>query len=229
MPGGAGRGIQGGRGSSYSLAVRNKFRPKASKNFSNATIIDCKGHLMGRLASIVAKKLLEGKKIICVRTEGINISGSHIRNKLGFLLYLQKRMMSNPRRGFYHHRSPAKMFIHTVRGMLPHKTYRGQVAMARLQSFEGIPSQFEKKSRVIVPEAFRITRLRPLRAYSTLGNIAAEVGWNHKDLVARLEGERMERAKAYFATKVAADKAARAKAASTDLSSVEGVLAAYGF
>jgi large subunit ribosomal protein L13Ae len=203
--------------------------PKATKDFSHATIIDCKGHLLGRLSSVIAKQLLEGKKIICVRTEGINMSGSHIRNKIGFLMYLKKRMNSNPRRGFYHHRSPAKILEHTVRGMLPHKTYRGQVAMARLQSYEGIPSNLEKKKRMIVPEAFRATRLRPIRAYSTLGKLATEIGWKHAALIERLESERMARASAYFEAKKTATKAARAKEAATDLSSVEGVLAAYGY
>lgn len=44
-------------------------------------VIDCKGHLMGRLASIVAKELLSGQDIVCVRCEDINISGSLYRNK----------------------------------------------------------------------------------------------------------------------------------------------------
>ena len=38
--------------------------------------IDGKGHLLGRLASIVAKQLLEGAKITVVRAEAIVVSGS---------------------------------------------------------------------------------------------------------------------------------------------------------
>jgi large subunit ribosomal protein L13Ae len=44
-------------------------------------VIDCRGHLLGRLASVVAKQLLEGQKIVAVRCEGLNISGKFIRNK----------------------------------------------------------------------------------------------------------------------------------------------------
>jgi ribosomal protein L13 len=40
------------------------------------TVIDGRGHLVGRLASIVAKQLLQGKKIVVVRSEEMNISGS---------------------------------------------------------------------------------------------------------------------------------------------------------
>ena len=43
---------------------------------SNTIVIDGKGHLLGRLTSIVAKQLLQGKKVVVVRTEQIVISGS---------------------------------------------------------------------------------------------------------------------------------------------------------
>ncbi len=43
---------------------------------SDTVVIDGKGHLLGRLASIVAKQLLNGKKIVIVRAEQIVISGS---------------------------------------------------------------------------------------------------------------------------------------------------------
>lgn len=44
-------------------------------------VIDGKGHLLGRLASIVAKQLLEGQKIVVVRCEALNISGEFFRAK----------------------------------------------------------------------------------------------------------------------------------------------------
>lgn len=44
--------------------------------FEKVVVIDCRGHLLGRLASIVAKELLCGQKVVCVRTEELNISGS---------------------------------------------------------------------------------------------------------------------------------------------------------
>jgi hypothetical protein len=44
-------------------------------------IIDGKGHLLGRLASIVAKQLLNGQKVVVVRCEALNISGEFFRAK----------------------------------------------------------------------------------------------------------------------------------------------------
>lgn len=49
-----------------------------------AKVIDGKGHLLGRLASTVAKQLLNGQKIVVVRCEALNISGEFFRAKRTF-------------------------------------------------------------------------------------------------------------------------------------------------
>lgn len=61
--------------------------------------MDAKGHLMGRLASTVAKQLLNGQHVTLVRTEEINMSGTFFRNKLKFMAFLRKRCLINPQRG----------------------------------------------------------------------------------------------------------------------------------
>merc|ERR1719150_2421869 len=98
-------------------------------------IIDARGHLLGRLAALVAKTILQGQKVVIVRCEGINISGSFYRNKLKYLEFLRKRMNTKPSRGPYHFRAPSKIFWRTVRGMLPHKLNRGKEALDRLKVF----------------------------------------------------------------------------------------------
>lgn len=54
---------------------------------SSPVVIDGKGHLLGRLASIVSKQILSGQKIVVVRCEEINISGSFFRNKVRALSF----------------------------------------------------------------------------------------------------------------------------------------------
>lgn len=44
--------------------------------FEKPIIIDGRGHMLGRLASTVAKELLGGQKVVIVRAEQITISGS---------------------------------------------------------------------------------------------------------------------------------------------------------
>ena len=49
---------------------------------STPFIVDGKGHLLGRLASIVAKQILLGQMGVEVRSERINVAGSFFRNKV---------------------------------------------------------------------------------------------------------------------------------------------------
>lgn len=55
-------------------------------------VIDGKGHLLGRLASIVAKQLLSGQKIVVVRCEELNISGEFFRAKRTYRLFFNTSM-----------------------------------------------------------------------------------------------------------------------------------------
>jgi len=187
--------------------------------YSKRIVVDARAHLLGRLAATVAKQLLEGKRIVVVRCEEINLSGRHIRNKFIFLRYLDKRRNTNPSRGPYHQRSPSKMFWKAVRGMLPHKTPRGAAALARLKVFEGVPPPYDRVKRVVVPAALRILRLKPMRRYTHLGKLASEVGWRFGDVVQKLEDKRRVKAAAWHERQKQLDKF-RAKAVETTKSKV---------
>uniref|UniRef100_A0A2K5RXQ5 Large ribosomal subunit protein uL13 n=1 Tax=Cebus imitator TaxID=2715852 RepID=A0A2K5RXQ5_CEBIM len=126
------------------------------------------GHLLGRLAAIVAKQVLLGRKVVVVRCEGINISGNFYRNKLKYLAFLRKWMNTNPSRGPYHFQASSRIFWRTMRGMLPHKSKRGQAAL---------------------------DRLKPTRKFAYLGRLAHEVGWKYQAVTATLEEKRKEKAK----------------------------------
>jgi hypothetical protein len=100
----------------------------------------------------------------------------------------------NPTRGGpFHFRAPARIFYKTVRGMIPHKTPRGAAAMERLKVFEGIPPPYDKKQRMVVPQALRILRLKPGRKYCTVGRLSHEVGWKYQDVVARYDKSMLPR------------------------------------
>jgi len=193
------------------------------------TVIDGKGHLLGRLTSIVAKQLLMGKKVVVVRCEQIVISGSLMRNKVKYAQFVNKRMNTNPRKGPFHFRSPARIFWRTTRGMLPHKTQRGQEALGRLATFEGIPAPYDKKKRMVVPSALKVLRMRPENNFTVLGELAKEVGWGHTDLVAKLEAQRKIKEQAYYAEKKALQTAKDKVVASADMSAVTPVLNSFGY
>merc|ERR1712046_200050 len=182
--------------------------------FEKLVVIDARGHLMGRRASLVAKEALNGQKVVVVRCEELVISGSFIRNKLKLLMKRVKRMNTNPKKGPFHHRSPADMFLRVMRGMLPHKHYRGSAAFQRIKCVEGIPEPFASLKRVVVPDAFRVTRLRPGRKFSSLGKLAVDLGWGYQDVLTEYGEKRKGKAAAYYAKAKAKNVAiAKAKAA----------------
>jgi len=169
-------------------------------------VIDARGHLMGRLASTVAKFILNGNKVVVVRCEAINMSGNFYRNKLKYLKFLRLRCNVKPLRGPFHFRAPGKIFWRTVRGMVPHKTERGKDAMKRLVTFEGVPPPYDKKKRMVIPSALKVLRLKPGRKYCTLGRLSHDVGWKYQDVVATLEAKRKVKSDSFHKKKVSIAK-----------------------
>jgi len=90
--------------------------------------------------------------------------------------------------------------------MLPHKTARGAAAIERLKLFEGVPPPYDRKKKMVVPEALRVLRLKPGRKYCTVKRLSHEVGWGYKDVVDRLEEKRKIKAQAYHERKITAIK-----------------------
>ena len=202
--------------------------PQRPSKAANVTIIDGRAHMMGRLASTIAKEMLQGNKVVVVRCEQIVISGSMTRNKVKMAQFFKKRTNTNPKRGPFHHRSPAKHFYRVVRGMIPHKTRRGECAMSRIKVFEGCPAPYDKMKKMVVPNALKVMRLAPGRRCCILGDLCTEYGWKHAALVERLEAKRKIKGKAFYEAKKAKIKAAYDKAKDADLSSV-AALAQYGY
>jgi large subunit ribosomal protein L13Ae len=66
--------------------------------FEKEVVIDGRGHLVGRLASKVAKEILRGQRVVVVRCELMNMSGSLFRKKLEWEEFINKSNNTNPRR-----------------------------------------------------------------------------------------------------------------------------------
>merc|ERR1712002_1042409 len=152
---------------------------KMGDSYVPVRVIDAKGHLLGRLAALTAKELLNGHKVVLVRCEGILISGNFYRNKLKYLDFLRKRTRTNPKKGPIHFRSPAKMVWRVIRGMLPHKLERGKQAMDRL----------------------KVVELKPHRRFAELSRLAHEVGWKYKGIIEVMEEKRKAKSQQYYEKK----------------------------
>jgi large subunit ribosomal protein L13Ae len=200
-----------------------------SSMFEKEIVIDGRGHLLGRLASKVAKEILSGQRVVVVRCELLLRSGSLFRNKLTFHEFLNKGMNTNPRRGQFHFRTPSRIFWRTVRGMLPHKTPKGAAALGRLKVFEGIPYPYDQKRRMVVPDALKVLRMKSHRKFCVLGELAQKIGWTRSALVNSLEEKRKTKAAKYFEGKQKKTKARLQAKGSKELQKVNEELAKYGF
>lgn len=121
------------------------------------TIINGDGLLLGRLASITAKRALAGEEIAIVNAEKAIISGSRAR-VLANYRHKRDRGASGDRWGPFVPRRPDHLMKRTIRGMLPYKRPRGVDAMKRIRCYVGVPAEFAEME-MEVPEEVHMNRL----------------------------------------------------------------------
>jgi large subunit ribosomal protein L13 len=138
---------------------------------TQATIVDAKGLVLGRMASVVAKRLLDGEEMIIINAEEAVISGkrlSIIRESQEFL------QVGHFRKGPLHVRTPDSIVKRTVRGMLPRKKPRGIEALKRLKVYVGVPQELQAAEKTLIQEA----NARDLRGpYIKVSELARNIGW----------------------------------------------------
>jgi len=134
-------------------------------------VVDASGLILGRMASVVAKRLLLGESIVIVNAEKAIFSGkrlSRVREARAFL------EVGHPGKGPFHPRRPDQIVRRTVRGMLPHRLPKGQAAFKRLRVFLGVPLEFKGVTFQTIPRA----GVKKLRCpYVTVGEFAKEIGY----------------------------------------------------
>ncbi|MCD6504850.1 50S ribosomal protein L13 [Candidatus Bathyarchaeota archaeon] len=135
-------------------------------------VIDASGAILGRLASIVAKRLLSGERIVIVNAEKAVLSGKRLSLLREMKEFLQ---VGHPGKGPHHPRRPDRILRRTIRGMLPRRKPKGVEAYRRLKVYLGVPKEYEGVEFEVVSEA-KVDKLRC--PYVTLGELAKGIGWN---------------------------------------------------
>jgi large subunit ribosomal protein L13 len=136
------------------------------------SIINAEGLIIGRMASIVAKRILNGEEITIVNAEKAVISGKRKSRVMEAKTFLE---VGAPERGPFHYRRPDRIVRRTVRGMVPYKQPKGKQAYKRLKVFIGIPAELkeQKMETLVNARAERLTC-----PYFTVGEFAKEMGWH---------------------------------------------------
>ena len=114
------------------------------------TIVDGKDLILGRLSSVVAKKLLNGENVVVLNAEKIIISG---KNKPIIKKYMERVVRGDPYHGPFFPRMPDKIVYRAIRGMLPYKKPRGRNALKKLRVCIDIPNEYKNRKFEAVDQA----------------------------------------------------------------------------
>lgn len=137
-------------------------------------VVDADGAVLGRLAAMLAKRLLMGEHITVVNAEKIVVSGNPQWTSRWFL---HKRQRGDTHKGPFYPRYPDRVFKRVVEGMLP-ENVRGRESSKRLMVHIGMPQELKGKAQKIGKNASEL-RCK----HTSLGEICAFMGakkerWN---------------------------------------------------
>ena len=123
--------------------VALKFSAKAQEKIESAggecISIDEEGCVLGRLASITSKNLLEGEEVVILNAEKIMLTGNKEWAYAKYKQRVDRASISNPRDlGPKYPRRPDDIFRRTVRGMLPFKKSKGKTAYKGLKALKKV-------------------------------------------------------------------------------------------
>ncbi|MDP6670629.1 MAG: 50S ribosomal protein L13 [archaeon] len=107
-------------------------------------LINAENLIIGRVASVCAKKALQNEEVIIINAE----KGVFTGQKKDLLKKYQTRInlhtKANPKKGPKGVRMPDQIVRGAIIGMLPRNRKTGTDAIKRVKVFIGIPEQFEK-------------------------------------------------------------------------------------
>ncbi len=137
------------------------------------TVIDATGLVYGRLASIVAERIMDGEEIVVLNSEALIMTGE----KAALNAKFQHRISlgdATKRKGPFYPRRADLLFKRSVRGMIPWKKSSGRDAYRRLQVHVGTPKQFSEVTAEVPEEA----KKKIVGKYTTLGAVSKYLGSN---------------------------------------------------
>lgn len=137
--------------------------------------VDATNQIAGRLSSRVAKLLISGRRVVVVNSEKSLISGSRTSVVRQWQERLEIASHVNPIYGPIHPRRPDNILRRMIRGMVPRKKTKGDLAMKRLRVYVGLPAGVD----VAKLTQFKDTSApRPIPVYVTMKELSKTLGWN---------------------------------------------------
>lgn len=138
-------------------------------------VVDATNHIAGRLASNVAKLLLQGQRVTVVNCEKIMMSGKRETQIREYREFLEINSVINYKHGPVHYRRPDTLMAKMIRQMLPFdRKPSGKIAYAKLRTYIGAPNDTKPIEKIQFEKAL-ITRAAS--NYTPLAEICRVIGW----------------------------------------------------
>jgi large subunit ribosomal protein L13 len=138
--------------------------------FEADVVIDARDCILGRVASEVAQRAMDGDRVAVVNAEQAVVTG----DEEDVMSVYRKRVDVGSDRGPYYPKRPDRIFRRAIRGMVPHKKPRGREAFENVRTYVGNPYD-DVDAEVL--EDTSLDRLSNIR-FVTLGEISEELGAN---------------------------------------------------
>lgn len=138
--------------------------------FEPDVVIDATDCILGRVASDVAQRALDGERVAVINAEAAVITG---RREDILERYRQRDSLGSDRGPAFPKR-PDGIVKRSIRGMLPHKRQRGRQALEQVRVYVGNP--FEEAEPVVLEDA-SLDRLSNIR-FVHIGDISDQLGAN---------------------------------------------------
>jgi len=138
-------------------------------DFEAETVIDARDCILGRVASEVAERALDGERVAVINAEQSVITGREEQ----LVEKYQKRREVGSDRGPYYPKQPDRIFKRSIRGMLPYKKPRGREAYENVRVYKGNPN--DEDGEII--EGTSLDRLSNIK-FVQLGTISEQLGAN---------------------------------------------------
>lgn len=138
-------------------------------------VVDATDHIAGRLASNVAKLLIQGNRVSIVNCERIMMSGTRGNQIKEYREFLEINSVINPKHGPVHYRRPDTVMAKMIRQMLPFdRKPSGKEAHQRLRTYIGSPKEIKSLEKIKFEKA--MIRKAPSN-YTALGELCRVIGW----------------------------------------------------
>lgn len=141
-------------------------------NFEPETVIDARDCILGRVASNVAERALDGERVAVVNAERAVITG----DENDIMETYRKRRDLGSDRGPYYPKRPDRIFRRSIRGMLPYKKERGMEAFEGVRVYVGNPFEDTGPEATILEDT-TLDRLSNIN-FVQLGDISEQLGAN---------------------------------------------------